>query len=158
MEVEFEEFEIASWTREELKGVKELSRGCWEWIFLIRSRVFGLDLWRKWEVNCLAKAFAVDLGLEKVLLPKEIGWLGGMGEDLPEIDLIKEKSLEGLDLWSALEMVSSHRLRLYSAEAEEIWELRRGIWGLVGSCLRRESRCRIKEVTSTGDWGIKFLR
>jgi hypothetical protein len=30
MEVEFDELEIASWTREELKGVKELSRGCWE--------------------------------------------------------------------------------------------------------------------------------
>ena len=96
MEVEFDELEIASWTREELKGVKELSRGCWEWIFLIRSRVLGLDLWRKWDVNCLAKAFAVDLGLEKVLLPKEIGWFGGTGEDLPEIDLIKEKSLKDL--------------------------------------------------------------
>ena len=30
MEVEFEEFAIASWTNEELKGEKELSRGWWE--------------------------------------------------------------------------------------------------------------------------------
>ena len=46
----------------------------------------------------MAKAFAVDLGLENVLLPKVISWFGGIGEDLPEIDLIKEKSLEELDL------------------------------------------------------------
>ena len=44
-------------------------------------------------INCLAKAFAVDLGLKKVLLPKVIGCFGEVGEDLPEINLIKEKSL-----------------------------------------------------------------
>ena len=47
MEVELEEREMASWTMEELKGVKEGSRGCLERILRIRRRVVGLDLWRK---------------------------------------------------------------------------------------------------------------
>ena len=44
MEVELEEREMASWTMEELKGVKEWSRGCLERILRIRRRVVGLDL------------------------------------------------------------------------------------------------------------------
>ena len=47
MEVELEEREMASWTIEELKGVKEGSWGCLERILRIRRRVVGLDLWRK---------------------------------------------------------------------------------------------------------------
>ena len=44
MEVELEEREMASWTMEELKGVKEWFRGCLERILRIRRRVVGLDL------------------------------------------------------------------------------------------------------------------
>ena len=60
----------------------------------------------------MAKELAIDLGLVKVFELKEIGWLGGRGVVFPERDLIKEKSFEGFEEWSALEIVDSHLWRL----------------------------------------------
>ena len=151
MEVEFEEFAIASRTMRELKGVKDGSKGCWEWILRMRSRVEGLDLWRKWEVNCLAKALEMDFDLVKFLLRKDTGWLGGTGEVLPDKDLMTEKSLEELKQWSALEKVASHHWRLYLEVEDVIWELRMEIWGLQESVCRRASRSLMSAATLGGD-------
>ena len=112
----------------------------------------------KYEVNCLAKELEMDLGFVKVLLEKEMGWLGGTGEDLLDRDLMMEKSFEELVWWSALERVASHRWRVYLEEAEEIWELRIGIWGLAESICRRASRSFMSAATSGGVCGMKFLR
>jgi len=60
-------------------------------------RVDFLDLWREREVNCLLKELEMNLGEVWVLGPKEMGWLGGGEERLPDKDLRSDQYLERLD-------------------------------------------------------------
>ena len=89
----------------------------------------------------------------RILGPKEMGWLGGGEEFLPERDLRRDQYLEGLEE-SEEERVSCHFCLLCRVMDWEISSLSRWILGLEGSCCRRWSRCRIRGVASGGRLGV----
>ena len=66
------------------------------------------EVWRLREVNCLQKALEMDFDLLKVLGPKEMGWLGGVGEILPERDLRRAQWRDEFRTWLDWDRVSSH--------------------------------------------------
>ena len=59
----------------------------------------------------LQKELAIEEEVFRTLGPKEIGWLGEIGEDLPDRDFRRDQYLEGLEWWLELVRISSQRLR-----------------------------------------------
>jgi len=116
-------------------------------------RVDLLEVWREMEENCLLKELAMFFEEGRILGPKEMGWLGGGEEFLPERDLGWDQYLEGLEE-SVEERVSCHFCLLCRVMDWEISSLSRWIFRLVGSSCRRLSRCRMRGRASRGRLGV----
>ena len=158
MEVELEEEEMAVRTSEVEKGEKFGSRGWFLWSLRMSLRVFLQDLCLKREVKRLQKELAIEEEVLRILGPNDIGWFGGMAEDLPERDFSRDQYLEGLELWWEFDRVSSQRWRADWEKAEDIFRLRSPMSGSVGSFCLMRSRWAIRETTSGGVKGEWFLR
>ena len=73
-----------------------------------------------------------------------------MGADFPESDFRRDQYLEGLERWSDLERVSSHRWRACLEKEDWIWSFRILMLGFEGSCCLKESLSAIRMAASEG--------
>ena len=150
---EFGDFLMDSVTAVAVKGEKEGSRGCLRWSLRMILRVDLLEVWREMEENCLLKELAMCLEEVRVLGPKEMGWLGGGEDFLPERDLRRDQYLTGFEE-SEEERVSCHFCLLCREMELEISSSSCRIQGLEGSCCWMVSHCWMRRGALGGRFGV----